>query len=95
MVKENRYVFDVKDIDRLIYECSTCGLELACKIKSQYSPLPHCVSCQDRLLEQDNMGPDPNSELLVELRRILSLSNPKVRLRFVVSEEGFTESKSD
>ena len=88
MVKENRYVFDVKDIERLIYECSTCGLELACKVESQYRPMPRCVSCQDQLLTEDNMGPDPNSELLVELRRILSLSNPRVRLRFVVSGEG-------
>ena len=88
MVKENRYIFDVKDIDRLLYECSTCGMELACKVKGQYRPLPNCVSCQGQLLKQDNMGPDPNSELLVELRRILSLSNPSVRLRFVVSAEG-------
>ncbi len=86
MVKERRYVFDLQDIASLIYACSHCGQEVVCKLDSPYEPATHCVSCNERLAPNRADGIDPNRTLLVNLRRVLKVADPSVRVRFVVPD---------
>ena len=85
MVKEQRFIFDVQDIKSLIYACPHCGQEVVCKLKGDYQPGSHCVSCSQSLQGNSN-GIDPNFTILINLRRVLKMSDPPVRVRFVVPD---------
>ena len=91
MVKEHRYVFDVSDIASLLYVCSNCGEEVACKLDGEFQP-GRCSSCDSLLFKEDPFhGKDPDytdpyNMVLSELRRIQKVTNPRVQLRFVVSD---------
>lgn len=88
MVKERRYVFDVSDIDSLIYACANCGQEIVCKLDGQYAPGATCVSCQSQLLmtRTANGTVDPRYTLLMNLRNVLRVQDPATRIRFVVPD---------
>ena len=89
MVKEHRYVFDVSDIASLLYVCLMCGEEAACKLDGEFQPIK-CSSCGAPLFAEDsfheNNPNNPNYTVLRELRRIQKVTNPRVQLRFVVSD---------
>ena len=90
MVKEHRYVFDVSDIASLLYVCSNCGEEVACKLDGDFEP-SRCSICKSLLFKEaptqgtDPKYTDPNHMVLKELRRIQKATDPQVQLRFVVS----------
>ena len=85
MVKERRYVFDVGDISSLVFTCQNCKQEVVYPLDSDYKPHNRCQSCGEDLLTPTIVdGIDPNITLLINIRRILKLADPKVRLRFVV-----------
>ena len=91
MVKEHRYVFDVSDIASLLYVCSKCGEEVACKLDGEFQP-SKCSRCETLLFTEapfqttDSKYTDPNHMVLKELRRIQKATKPQVKLRFVVSD---------
>ena len=85
MVKEQRYIFDIQDIKSLIYACSHCGQEVVCELKGDYHPGSHCVSCRQSLQGNSNSF-DPHFTLLTNLRSVLKMSDPPVRVRFVVPD---------
>ena len=95
MVKEHRYVFDVSDIASLLYVCSNCGEEVACKLDGDFEP-SRCSICKSLLFSEtpfpakELKHTDPNHMVLRELRRIQKETKqketkPQVQLRFVVS----------
>ena len=86
MVKERRYVFDVSDITSLLYVCSECGQEVACKLENVFQPSENCSSCNAFLKTEDSSAPDPSYMVLMQLRRIQKVTKPRVQLRFVVSD---------
>ena len=96
MVKEHRYVFDVSDIASLLYVCSNCGEEVACKLDGDFEP-SRCSICKSLLFKEapfqgtDPKHTDPNHMVLRELRRIQKETKqketkPRVQLRFVLSD---------
>ena len=85
MVKEHRYLFDVADIQSLVFTCPKCRQEMTYPLDGLYRPNGHCVSCGEPLdHETAHDRQDPNLTLLVNLRHVLKLSNPSVRVQFVV-----------
>ena len=85
MVKERRYVFDVSDINSLLYVCSNCGQEVAYKLENECQPREHC-SCNVLKSENASGTADPNAMVLMWLRRTQKVTEPRVTLRFVVSD---------
>ena len=87
MVKEHRYVFDVADISSLIFTCQNCGQEVVCKLEGEFSPGDHCVSCSESLSTTNTKnGIDPHHTLLINLRRVLKVSDASVKVKFVVPD---------
>ena len=86
MVKERRYVFDVRDITGIIYACTHCGQEIVCKPDGEYAPGDRCVSCYEPLAGQLPSGINPARTLLTTIRHLRRMSNPTARVRFVVSD---------
>ena len=93
MVKEHRYIFDPSDITSVIYACSHCGQQVSVELDGEYRPSRQCGSCGSIVLDSDVADRlDPNEVLLTNLRRVLRLDNPKVKLRFVVPDPDATGS---
>ena len=82
MVKEHRYVFDVEDITKLIYTCPHCDMEVSYPIEGKFNPSTDCSSCSQPFMERT----DPNIRFLYNLRGLLKLSKPRVRLSIVVPD---------
>ena len=86
MVTERRYLFEIQDISTLIYTCSQCNHEVHCQLSENYVPDRCCPSCSNDLVVPQSDLIDPNEALLRNLRHVLSLKSPRVKLKLVVTE---------
>ena len=88
MVKERRYVFDISDIDAILYTCKECGQEVSCLPDGLFLPGKMCVSCGSPLAPDVPGGIHPARTLLTNLRMLMKSAepDPTVRVSFVVRE---------
>ena len=86
MVKERRYLFDVRDISSIVFACLNCKQEVVCKLDGEYSPGGICVSCGQPLAAPVPGGINPARTLLTNLRYLLRMSDPTARVQFVVPD---------
>ena len=93
MVKERRYVFDVGDIEQIIYACPCCKHEMVYRVQSSHAPQGEtCASCGWGILKKPDIETtNPNVTFLVNLRA--ALMTDSVRVRLVVPDPD--EDKSD
>ena len=86
----SRFNFQLR-LAHLLYVCSTCGEEVACKLDGEFQPIK-CNSCGALLFSETPFPAkelkytDPNNMVLSELRRIPKITEPRVQLRFVLSD---------
>ena len=87
MMKEHRYVFDLEDITKLIYTCPHCDMEVSYPIEGEFGPRStDCSSCSQPFMESSTNRANPNIAFLYNLRALLKLPKPRVRLSIVASD---------
>ena len=93
MVKERRYVFDVGDIDQIVYGCPRCKHEMVYLVHSSHVPQSEtCASCGWGILKKPDIETaNQNVTFLMNLRA--ALKTDSVRVRLVVPDPD--EEKSD
>ena len=85
MVKQHRLVFEIGDIDALVFVCEHCGLETSCKVaaKTQHPPNRNsrCSGCGIC----PAAAPQENIDLLIALRGLLDTRDPALRARLSIA----------
>ena len=82
MTKETRIVFSLEDLVSVRFQCSKCQGELVQHLRGFHWYLPgFCPMCQVSL-DKEMVDRDGMDELVLLIRRLSKVSDPKIKLRF-------------
>ena len=82
MTKETRIVFGLNDLVGVRFQCSKCQGEVVQRFDGRHWRLPtSCPLCQVSL-DKEMVDRDGMDELVLLIRRLSKVSDPKIKLRF-------------
>ena len=82
MTKEARIVFGLNDLVGVRFQCSKCQGEIVQRLNGLHWCLPRfCPMCEVSL-DKEMVDRDGMDELVLLIRRLSKVSDPKIKLRF-------------
>jgi len=82
MTIENSYIFDLKDIASIQFECGKCHARYVAPLED-WRKLPLvCVNCNESLIQERGLEHDALRQLQGALGQLLKSDNPNLIIRF-------------